>query len=149
MWQFFNSWCLLDLRLVVSNTIDHLLVESLPLILTMEEQHILQIKTIPFAWNVFKVGLDISYLVELRICDFLLRIQVTFTWFCLGYCSVEYKVCEDEDNAFSISQSGAKVSAVDAECTADFIVIEGLFAIIIMNLREHYFIYLPKQRLKK
>ena len=64
-----------------------------------------------------------------------LRILVTFMCFCIGYCSVEYKVCDDEDNAFSISQPGTKVSAVDESCNLDFIVIEGLLPTNIMNLR--------------
>ena len=65
-----------------------------------------------------------------------LKNYVTFKWFCVGYCSVEYKVCEDEDNAFSISQPGTEVSAVDAACNADFIVIEGLFPTYIIDLRK-------------
>ena len=35
----------------------------------MEEQHILQIKTIPFAWNVFKVSLDIIHFIEQSMCE--------------------------------------------------------------------------------
>ena len=45
--------------------------------------------------------------------------------FVLGYCSIEYKVCEDEANSFSIS--AGPVSMVDGGCMGDRIVIEGKF----------------------
>ena len=48
--------------------------------------------------------------------------------FLLGYCAVEYRVCNDEANAFSLSQPippGEAVSGVDTVCNEDYIVIEG------------------------
>ena len=45
--------------------------------------------------------------------------------FGLGYCSIEYKVCEDEANSFSITPDS--VSLIDGGCMGDHIVIEGKF----------------------
>ena len=48
----------------------------------------------------------------------------------IDYCSVEYKVCNNEANAFSISQPTIvpmEISGVDTICAQDHIVIEGKF----------------------
>ena len=56
--------------------------------------------------------------------------------FRIGYCAIEYRVCDDEADAFSISQPDpilGAISGVDTICDQDYIVIEGKLAALLIN----------------
>ena len=41
-----------------------------------------------------------------------------------GYCCIQYTVCADQTNAFSLD-GGTAISAIDTACTLDYIAIPG------------------------
>ena len=41
-----------------------------------------------------------------------------------GYCCIQYQVCADQTNAFSLD-GGTAISAIDTACTLDYIAIPG------------------------
>ena len=41
-----------------------------------------------------------------------------------GYCCIQYQVCADQTNAFTLD-GGTAISAIDTACTLDYIAIPG------------------------
>ena len=75
---------------------------------------------------IFSIFIHFEWDITLTI----LNVIVCFNSSTVGYCSVQYDVCDDETSSFSISTpafSPFATSQVDINCAGDHIVIEGLY----------------------
>ena len=52
-----------------------------------------------------------------------------------GYCCIQYQVCADQTNAFSLD-GGTEISAIDTACTLDYIAIPGETTPISLNILQ-------------